>query len=553
MSDSPYKLFDYYTYEDRHLFFGREEESLRMVGEILSTRLLVLFAPSGSGKSSLINAGVRPLLEDRGFRTVYVRMETDPATSIRQSLGAGQTSLGAGLPTPPEPPTEGLPESGKPTVAGVARSETGHGASETPTPPSYAQPRPPPDEFLRQALQPKDANEAVRPLVIFLDQFEEFFTVYRDQPQMRQDFIRELAAIRYDTSLPVYFVLSLRDDYFVNLNEFREAIPSIFQNNANIQLRPLDDAAAEQAIVNPASAAGCEFEEGLPQRIIDDLKPLNPDGNGVLPITLQIVCHNLWLAKDADEHRLTAVHYDQLAGARKIIDQQLDRSLAQIPGRYHRLMRRLFRVLMTADLTKRLRSADDLAQILRLGNAGILGHLLNIGNRFVSVLPIHSLEKLESLLIKLTEVNILRVEHRQGASWYEFRHDYLAKRVASWVRLAEERVARRRWITGLISAVALPGLVWIGTAINDFRTYIVSLEMNAESGFRSEAVITRKWNPCGFHLGTGLYWDVDLTDAGFARLNGPFELPSGDVVDWDELDGLLQDGTFGEIRGSAAT
>src|SRR5512137_2175772 len=94
MSDSPYKLFDYYTYADRGLFFGREEESLRMVGEILSSRLLVLFAPSGSGKSSLINAGVRPLLEERGCRTVYVRMETDPATSIKQALLSSEKESG---------------------------------------------------------------------------------------------------------------------------------------------------------------------------------------------------------------------------------------------------------------------------------------------------------------------------------------------------------------------------------------------------------------------------------------------------------------------------
>ena len=108
------------------------------------------------------------------------------------------------------------------------------------------------------------------------------------------------------------------------------------------------------------------YEEGLPQRIIDDLKSLNPDGNGVLPITLQIVCHNLWLAKEAEENRITAAQYNQLGGARKIIDQQLERSLAQIPRRYGRLMRRLFRVLMTPDLTKRLRSADDLAELLRV-------------------------------------------------------------------------------------------------------------------------------------------------------------------------------------------
>ena len=71
---APYKLFDYYDLEDRGLFFGREEEVARTVGEVLSRRLLVLFAPSGSGKRSLINAGVRPKLEERGFATVTVRL-----------------------------------------------------------------------------------------------------------------------------------------------------------------------------------------------------------------------------------------------------------------------------------------------------------------------------------------------------------------------------------------------------------------------------------------------------------------------------------------------
>ena len=49
MIRSPYKYLDYYTFEDADLFFGREEKIQRMVGEILSSRLLVLFSPSGSG------------------------------------------------------------------------------------------------------------------------------------------------------------------------------------------------------------------------------------------------------------------------------------------------------------------------------------------------------------------------------------------------------------------------------------------------------------------------------------------------------------------------
>ncbi|HEX9975127.1 MAG TPA: hypothetical protein VGD14_23940, partial [bacterium] len=82
MSRAPYKYLDYYTFEDADLFFGREEETQRMVGEILSTRLLVLFSPSGSGKTSLINAGVRPQLENLGYQTIYTRLETEPISSV---------------------------------------------------------------------------------------------------------------------------------------------------------------------------------------------------------------------------------------------------------------------------------------------------------------------------------------------------------------------------------------------------------------------------------------------------------------------------------------
>ena len=281
---------------------------------------------------------------------------------------------------------------------------------------------------------------------------------------MRQDFIRELAAIRYDTSLPVFFVLSLRDDYFVKLNEFREAIPSIFYNSANIQLRPLDDAATERAIVNPARDAGCEIEEGLPQRIIDDLKPLNPDGNGVLPITLQIVCHNLWMAKGAEENRITAAQYNQLGGARKIVDQHFERSLAQIPRRHSRLMRRLFRLLITADLPKRLRSADDFAELLGLRpSKKFLQSCLFVWQlpTFARAMTIGH-RRLESLLGGLTVAGIFRTEQRRGAAWYEFRHDYLARYVASWVNRVEGWVRIREPHSHPDSHLACAAVVRLG-------------------------------------------------------------------------------------------
>lgn len=237
----PYRYLDYYRFEDADLFFGREKEVQKMVGEVLSSRLLVLFSPSGSGKTSLINAGVRPELEKLGYKTVYTRLESSPVTSIQDAVSK-------------------------------ELSVDGHHKEL--------------HVFLKDIV-----GETKLRLVVFVDQFEEFFTVFRDNPKSREEFIRQVALVRYDEQLPVFIVLSLREDYFADLHEFREAIPSIFQNNANVRLTSLSAQAARDAIMYPVKVVGYEIESGLVDRLIDDLK----DGSeGVAPIKLQIVCCALW-------------------------------------------------------------------------------------------------------------------------------------------------------------------------------------------------------------------------------------------------------------------
>ncbi|MCH7674103.1 ATP-binding protein, partial [candidate division KSB1 bacterium] len=194
MSRAPYKYLDYYTYADADLYFGREKEIQRMVGEILSSRLLVLFSPSGSGKTSLINAGVRPALENIGYKTIYVRLKSEPVASVIDALA----------------------------------KELNLKFKSTDTSPDLY-------DFLKRAIdQGQQKEEPFKPLVLFLDQFEEFFIVFRDKPELRQEFIEQLAKIRYDVQMPVFVVLSLREDYFVNLHECRQSIPCLFQNNATI-------------------------------------------------------------------------------------------------------------------------------------------------------------------------------------------------------------------------------------------------------------------------------------------------------------------------------
>src|SRR5262249_30818405 len=98
----PYKFLDSYGPDDRDIFVARDREAETLVGDIVSSRLVVLCAKTGTGKTSLINAGVRPRLDDLDYATYYVRVERDPAAAVRGVLrGArvlGRTAAAKPLP-----------------------------------------------------------------------------------------------------------------------------------------------------------------------------------------------------------------------------------------------------------------------------------------------------------------------------------------------------------------------------------------------------------------------------------------------------------------------
>jgi len=388
MSRAPYKYLDYYTYADADLYFGREKEIQRMVGEILSSRLLVLFSPSGSGKTSLINAGVRPALENIGYKTIYVRLKSEPVASVIDALA----------------------------------KELNLKFKSTDTSPDLY-------DFLKRAIdQGQQKEEPFKPLVLFLDQFEEFFIVFRDKPELRQEFIEQLAQIRYDVQMPVFVVLSLREDYFVKLHEFRQAIPSIFQNNANIHLEPFSDDEARRAIAEPLKAVKSGIEPKLLDNLVDDLK----NGRaGIEPITLQLVCHALWDRKPESSPELTLSDYESSGRAEKILNNHVSDVLKNIPKRRHGLMTRIFEALKTEDGTKRYRNSHELQEAIKTKNS----------------------RDLKRLLDKLTDLNLLRREQKGTTEWYEFKHDFLVEEITQWIQDRKERLSKQR--VRLVSSIAV--------------------------------------------------------------------------------------------------
>jgi hypothetical protein len=81
--ESPYKGTDSFKVEDRDLFFGREREAVTLTSTILAARCSLLYARSGMGKTSLLNARVIPMLEAKGWTPVPVRLDDKPLDAIR--------------------------------------------------------------------------------------------------------------------------------------------------------------------------------------------------------------------------------------------------------------------------------------------------------------------------------------------------------------------------------------------------------------------------------------------------------------------------------------
>src|SRR5215831_3414971 len=69
----------------RKTFFGREKESTALTDQILANRLVIVYAKSGTGKSSLLNAGVAPFLREADCIPLMVRLN-DTNSTLLQSV-----------------------------------------------------------------------------------------------------------------------------------------------------------------------------------------------------------------------------------------------------------------------------------------------------------------------------------------------------------------------------------------------------------------------------------------------------------------------------------
>jgi hypothetical protein len=355
----PYKFLDYYLEADASRFGGRENDIAEVLARITRERTFLLYGRSGLGKTSLLLAGVFPLLKERGYQTVYVRLLQSPVQDLHRAIAAVC------------PPTVSPDER---DTAGLLRALSSQG-----------------------------------PVVLVLDQFEEFFIRFKDRPQERADFIRLLGTLLGDNSLDIRIVFSLREDYIAQLNDLRSEWPKLFANE--YRLLPLTAFGTRQTIIRPLLAAGIDYDPRLVTALVDLLATVDFD-----PSLLQIICTEVY--REAEKRSQGQPHLipedlEQVGGLEGIFRRYLDAALQAIPDEYHLLVRVILDALITQERTKRAINLEFF-----LGCDFIAGR-----------------EEIQSVLDILVRQRLVRAEQRGDDRWYELIHERLVDIILNWLAL----------------------------------------------------------------------------------------------------------------------
>jgi WD40 repeat protein len=386
-------------YQRGETLYGRNQESAELADLLIAERIMMLYSPSGAGKSSLLNASVIPKLEENDFDVLPVtRLNFEPPTGIHLDDSFNRyvysilVSIEDSFPAEKRFPTEML--------VSLRLKE-------------YL------EKFCERANQLEQRDNKCS-LVLIIDQGEEVITVAPVDRESKQEFFKQLGEALRSPNL--WCLYSLREDYVARLDSYIRPVPTGFSSRYRLRLLPYG--AARDVIQKPAEQQGVEFESEATQSLLNDLRMIQvqtPDGTSnwepglyVEPVQLQVVCHCLWCELGAEEKQITMETLGRIGDVNTALADYYAMQVATVAaqtGTTERAIREWINRKLISKQGVRL-------QVLR--SQGESDGLPN------------------NVIEALGRTYLVRAEKRGGSTWYELAHDRLIDPVlddnARWFR-----------------------------------------------------------------------------------------------------------------------
>ncbi len=301
---NPYRGLFPFREEHADVFFGRKDFTKQLVATVQQKSLVALLGASGSGKSSLVFAGLIPALDDndRKWLVANFRPRNDPLLSLVSAL---------------MPLIE--PDLSKIKQIGEAR-DVATRLRERHSP-------------LTDYLNAIHINNPDHHLLLIADQFEELYTL--SETDSRHQFLDVLlAALKPETqSIPLHLILTLRADFLSQMSLYTPFSDAL-QDNLKL-LRPMNEVELRQAIEAPANLRGVTFEPGLAETILKDVS----DEPGKLPL-LEFALTTLWEAQS--DGKLTHAAYQKIGHVEGALSRHADRVFNALSRPNQKKARRIF-------------------------------------------------------------------------------------------------------------------------------------------------------------------------------------------------------------------
>ncbi len=350
---NPFPGLRHYSPDESHLFFGRSREREEVIKRLLINRFIAVIGPTGSGKSSLIHAGVVPLLSKglvpstgKKWRIINIRPGISPIDNMAEALVKSEL----------QNDTDESEEI-RYNIKNALLRNSRRGLTEA----------------LRQLYSEYNEN-----ILLIIDHFEELFRIAanrtdRNKQDEYEAFIKLLSDTVNEESLPAYIVVSMRNDYIEDAVEYNDL--SLLINKSNFFLASPEEESVREIITEPIRTSGGEIDGRLLSTILR-----NDITYAVKLPFLQYVLMRMWnnraRKKDDSKFAITEKDYDEVGRIEGALPLHADEAFEELSDNGKLICEKLFRIVAVRSPDNRFLSnptrVSDIAFITRTAVSDVI-------------------------------------------------------------------------------------------------------------------------------------------------------------------------------------